>query len=264
MNEPTQLPNVSIGTDTVVLSSALPVPGYGVLPVNSFVICGREPVLIDTGLAALNSAFMAALGEAVDPADLRWLWMTHIDPDHTGALAKVLEAAPRARLVTNYVGMAKLALVGFPVDRVYLINPGQSLDVGDRKLSVLKPATFDAPETMAIFDPSTRVLFSSDSFGALLETPHASANEIDRTELAAGMSLWASVDAPWLQFADESKFGAKLAEVGAFKPHHVLSSHLPPAENMTTWLLEQLAAARSAPAFVGPDQAALERLMAVA
>lgn len=264
MNEPIRLPNVTIDMDTVVLSSYLPVPGYGVLPVNAFVIRGREPVLIDTGLAALHADFVAALGEVIDPADLRWIWMTHADPDHTGGLAHALEAAPHARLVTNYLGMAKLGLLGFPVDRAFLINPGQSLDIGDRKLRALRPPTFDAPETMAIFDPSSRTLFSSDSFGALLEKPQETANEIDRKALEEGLTLWASVDAPWLRLVDESRYGAALAEIADLSAHHVLSSHLPPAENMTSWLLEQLAAARRAPTFVGPDQAAFARLLAAA
>jgi hypothetical protein len=42
----------------------------------------------------------------------------------------------------------------------------------------------------------------------------------------------------------------------------VLSAHLPPAINMTKTLLAYLAEAHQAPSFVGPDQKALEKLMA--
>jgi hypothetical protein len=40
-------------------------------------------------------------------------------------------------------------------------------------------------------------------------------------------------------------------------PTAIFSSHLPPAVGMNDALLDALAAARSAPAFVGPDQAAM-------
>lgn len=264
MNEPTSLPSVAVGTDTVMLGAYLPVPGFGVLPVNAFVIRSREPVLVDTGVAALGADFMRALGEALDPSDLRWIWLTHVDADHTGSLARVLEAAPHARLVTSYVGMAKLALQGFALDRVYLINPGQSLDVGDRTLEAVKPPTFDAPETTAVLDPRTRTLFSSDCGGALLDAPAESAAAVGRRALRDGMTLWATVDAPWLAMTDGRAFAEALARIEALSAETWLSSHLPPARGMTPWLLAQLDAARAAPPFVGPDQQAFEASLAAA
>jgi hypothetical protein len=45
------------------------------------------------------------------------------------------------------------------------------------------------------------------------------------------------------------------------QPELILSAHLPPARAMTTWMLESLAAAPDAPAFVGPNQAALAALL---
>ncbi len=75
----------------------------------------------------------------------------------------MLELAPNARIVTTYLGMGKLGIQGFPVERVYLLNPGQSLDVGDRTLQALTPPSYDAPETTALFDNKTRTLFSADS-----------------------------------------------------------------------------------------------------
>jgi glyoxylase-like metal-dependent hydrolase (beta-lactamase superfamily II) len=79
-------------------------------------------------------------GSTIDPADLRWIWITHMDFDHIGNLAAVLELAPQARVVTNYLGMGKMGLIGLPQDRAWLLNPGQSLDVGDRRLHALRPA----------------------------------------------------------------------------------------------------------------------------
>ena len=53
---------------------------------------------------------------------------------------KILEAAPSARLVTTFLGFGILTLE-FQIDphRVFLLNPGQSLDLGDRRLQCLPP-----------------------------------------------------------------------------------------------------------------------------
>lgn len=255
-------PRRVVDTDTHSLTAWLPVPGFGMLPVNAFVLEAEQPVLIDTGLAALREPFMAALRDMLALRELRWIWITHADADHVGNLAAVLEEAPNARVVTTFLGMGKLGMQGLPLDRVHLLNPGQALDLGDRRLRAIAPPCFDAPETTAAFDEATGTLFSSDCFGALLDRPYADAREIAPEALRDGMIGWASVDAPWLGVADAQRFGATLRGIAALEARTLLGSHLPPARGLVDEFLPVLDAAREAPRFVGPDQAALEAAMA--
>lgn len=261
MQTPQFLEPRPVAADTWLLGSWMPVPGLGVLPANAYVIRSRQPVLIDTGLAALRDDFLSALGSVVDLTELRWIWLTHMDPDHVGNLAAVLERGPQVRVVTTYLGMGKMGLLGLPQDRVYLLNPGQTLDIGDRGLAALVPPTFDAPETTGLFDTRSRALFSADSFGAVLQSIVDEASQIDAAALRDGMRLWTSVDAPWLQLADRTRLRAALERIGALRPEVVLGSHLPPARGIDDHLLRSLADAADAPAFVGPDQQALEAMM---
>ena len=263
MDQPMMLEPQTINDDTTTLVSYMPVPGYGVLPVNSFLIRSKEPVLVDTGLAGLGGDYMDVLGSLIEPADLRWVWLTHTDADHVGNLQRVLDAAPNARIVTTYLGMGKLGMLGLPVDRICLVNPGQSLHAGDRELTAVRPPSYDAPETTGLFDSKTSTLFSSDCFGALMEGPRQFAGDMADEELSHGMKGWAVVDSPWLHMVNEDAFNASLQAIDSLAPDVVLSSHLPAARGMRRQLLEELAGARQAPPFVGPDQAALEAMMAV-
>lgn len=262
MDQPVMFSTRTVSDDTTAIESYFPVPGFGILPVNAFVIRAAEPVLIDTGLAALREEFMDALRRAVDVESLRWIWLTHIDPDHVGNLEAVLAAAPRAQVVTTYLGMGKLNLRQLPTDRVHLLNPGQRLEAGDRSLLSVMPPTFDAPETCGAFDTRSRTLFSADCFGALLEAPAESAGAISQGALAQGAIAWATVDAPWLSLVDAGRFRISLEDIRRLEAEVVLSSHLPPARGMTDTLLGHLDAAREAPPFRGPDQAEMERMMA--
>jgi len=79
METPTIFEPYEAGPDVVVLPSWFPIPGMGILPVNAFVLKAREPVLVDTGLVPLSDLFMEKLSSVIDPADLRWLWLTHTD-----------------------------------------------------------------------------------------------------------------------------------------------------------------------------------------
>lgn len=250
-----------VAPDTEAITSYVPLPSLGLVPVSAFLIRSAQPVLVDTGLAHTREGFMEKLRGMIALEDLRWLWLTHTDADHTGSLAQVLAEAPKARLVTTFLGMGKLNLQGLPVDRAYLLNPGQSLEVGDRQLLAVKPPSFDAPETTGLMDTKTKNLFSADCFGALLKKPAENAADISATDLREGLVMWSTVDAPWLHVTDEGKFGESLGKIRDLAPNLILSSHLPPAAGMTDTLLSLLASARTAPPFVGPDQAALEQMM---
>lgn len=251
-----------VADDTHLLGSWLPVPGLGVLPANAYLIRAAQPVLVDTGVAALREPFLAALEGLIDPADLRWIWITHMDADHIGNLAAILARAPNARVVTNFLGMGKMGLLGLPQERAWLINPGQTLDVGDRGLTALVPPSFDAPETTGLFDRRTRALYCADSFGAVQQAIVDDAAQIGAAALRDGMKLWTSVDAPWLQQADRALLRATFGRVRDLQPEIILGSHLQPARGLTEQLLQHLGEAADAPAFVGPDQAALEAMVA--
>ena len=164
MNKPYQ-----VTPDIYVLPSFFSIPGIGTLPVNAFVILAEEPVLVDTGAGMDSEDFLKALQSVISPSDLRWVWLTHDDSDHTGSIDRVLELAPRARLLTHALGALRMSLGWpLPLDRVYALGRGESIGVGDRKLTAIKPPLFDNPVTLGIYDDKSRALFSADSFGAIL------------------------------------------------------------------------------------------------
>ncbi len=265
MEGPVMLEPREVAPDTVSLGSWLPVPGFGVLAVNAFVIRGAQPLLVDTGVASLRGPFLDALREVVDPEDLRWIWMTHTDPDHLGNFTQVLEAAPRARVITTFLGMAKMGLLGVAPapERVFLLNPGQGLDLGDRRITAVKPPSYDAPETTGFFDATSGALFSADSFGALMREPAEDVAALAPARLRDGMLTWGAVDAPWLHLTDAGRFAATLDRLRAIDPDVILSGHLPPASRRDRdTLFTLLDEVREAPTFEGPDQAAMEQMMA--
>jgi glyoxylase-like metal-dependent hydrolase (beta-lactamase superfamily II) len=253
--------------DVVALSDVVPIPGLGFLPVNAYVLQAAEPVVVDTGLRASRPEFLRELWSLVDPADVRWIYLTHPDRDHTGSVFDILDAAPEARLVTTFLGMGLLSLDRpVPPERVFLLNPGQSLDVGDRGLTAFRPPVYDSAATTGIVDDLTGTCFSSDCFGAPLAGPDLVASDdiaaIPRQDLVAGQRLWTSIDSPWVARVDRAAFQSSLEPLRRLDPPTVLSSHLPPAHRAASSLLDTLAGAPDVPPFIGPDQAALEAMLA--
>jgi len=247
-----------------VVGSSVEIPTLGSLAVNAFVLHGDEPVLVDTGTVVESAEFVSALETVIDPSELRWIWLTHTDFDHIGSLAALVERNPALRVITSFVGVGIMGLTTtpLPMDRVHLINPGQSIVVGRRTLTAVRPPVFDNPITTGFVDESTRTLFSSDCFGALLAGIPESAADLSADELRDGQVRWATIDSSWVHDVDRDAFRVKLERFRAIAPEMVLSSHLPPAPGgMLASLVGALALAPDAERFVGPDQVALEAML---
>jgi flavorubredoxin len=247
-----------------VITTTADIPALGSLAINSFVLHGAETVLVDTGTAAGPTEFMAELASVINPDELRWIWLTHTDFDHIGSLATLLNTNAQLRVITSFLGVGIMGLSSTPIqmDRVHLVNPGQSVTIADRRLQAVKPPVFDNPITTGFVDDRTGILFSSDCFGALLPAVPSNAADLDIAELQAGQVRWATIDSAWVHNVDRASFGRALDELRAIEPTMVCSSHLPPAPGaMLDACLESLALVPDADPFVGPDQAALEAML---
>ena len=247
-----------------VVTSAFPIPGLGSVPINAFVLHGDEPVLVDTGAVVERDEFLAALRTVVDVADLRWIWLTHTDGDHIGALGRLLADYRELNVITTFLGVGIMSVSDpLPMNRVRFVNPGESITLGSRTLTAFRPPTFDNPSTTGFLDTSSGVLFPSDCFGALLQDVPESAADLAERDLRDGQVFWATIDSPWLHEVDRGRLLHALDAVARLEPSLILSSHLPAAPgSMVDQFVASLAAVPDAGPFVGPDQEALERMLA--
>jgi len=100
-----------ITPDVTLISDSAEIPGIGFLPVNTFVLHSTQPVVVDTGLSTPDKDYLSDLARVIDPAEVRWIWLTHPDRDHTGGLFALLDAAPRqAPSGPQFVGPDQRAL----------------------------------------------------------------------------------------------------------------------------------------------------------
>jgi len=153
-----------------------------------------------------------------------------------------------------------------PPERAYVVRHGTRVPTESTELIALRPPLFDNPGTAGFFDPSSRILFSSDFFGGLMPShEHALSDDVGAVatdDLVAGQLLWGSVDAPWVHSIDEAKFGNALEEFRRFDADIVLSTHLPPIRGTVDQHLKTISKLPSSPPTMEPDQGMLEAAMA--
>jgi hypothetical protein len=103
-------------------------------------------VVVDTGMAENRDQFLADVFGLVEPQDIRWVFISHDDVDHTGNVNALMDAAPNATLVVNWFMTKRMgATLEVPPTRQRWIGDGDVLDVGDRTLHAVRPPIFDSP-----------------------------------------------------------------------------------------------------------------------
>ena len=209
-----------------------PPRGEGVNPVaihlNSMVITGREPVVVDTGAGVARDLWFEAVEAVVDPADVRWIFLSHDDPDHTGNLQEMLERAPQATLVTNWFTVERLsASFSLPMDRMRWVNEDESFHAGDRELRAIVPPAYDSPTTRGLLDTTTGVYWASDCFGTPVTHEVRDIAELDPGFFREAFLHFHRMVSPWHRWLDPVRYGRHLDMMRGLDASVAVGAHGP-------------------------------------
>jgi len=222
-------------------------------------------VIVDTGTPANRTQWLEDAFSLVEPEDVRWVFLSHDDVDHTGNLEQVMDACPNAQLVCNWAMVERHSnCFEFPLARCRWIMDGDTLDVGDRRLLALRPPVYDSPTTRGLFDPTTGVYWSVDTFATPLPDPEMGVADLDPEFWEFGLALFAlGAVSPWLSLVDEGKYGRYVDTVQQLDITTVAACHSPVIEG--PFIERAFARIRQLPAIVPPimpDQSVLDEIIA--
>lgn len=241
--------------------------GEGTAPVsvalNTMVIRAAEPVVVDTGMAENRDQYLADVFSLVEPEDIRWVFISHDDVDHTGNLNALMDLAPNATLVIDWFMQERMGgSLEVPPTRWRWLRDGDGLDVGDRTLQLVRPPVFDSGTTRGLFDPTTGVYWASDAFSSPMATPVRHVSELDLVPWLEGIHTFAQYISPWLTLVDDARFQRTVDRIEALQPRVLASCHSPAIGH--GYVGDAIAATRTAPVATvapQPDQAVLDALV---
>jgi flavorubredoxin len=138
---------------------------------NSYLIKGAENVaLIDTVDPTKERDLIENL-RGLGIRKLDYVISNHAEQDHSGALPKVLETYPEAKVVTNQKCKDMLIdLLLIPDDRFITVTDREAMSLGDKTLEFIMAPWVHWPETMFTYLKEDRVLFTCDYLGSHLAT----------------------------------------------------------------------------------------------
>jgi flavorubredoxin len=227
------LPPTKVARDTYVINQVQEALGQPLfVQINSMVILGEEPVIVDTGTPANRSQWLDDVFSLVEPEDVRWVFLSHDDVDHTGNLDQVMTACPNAKLVCNWAMVERHTnCFSFPLDRCRWIMHEESFSVGDRTLHAVRPPVYDSPTTRGLFDPTTGVYWAVDTFATPLPDPEMAVGDLDPDFWQFGMTLFAfGAVSPWLSLVDHDKYNRYVDTVQRLDITTIAGCHTPVIE----------------------------------
>jgi flavorubredoxin len=166
----------------------------------------------------------------VEPQDVRWIYLTHDDDDHSGNLLEAMDRCPDATVVMSWAAMGRTcAAFGIPRERVLPVDDGETFDVGDRVLRAVRPPVYDSAYTRGVFDPTTRVLHAADAFCAPM--PPDPVDRVDQIPVPMweeGFALFHHASlCPWVTMVDHAKFTAEVRRFAGIGADVVVAAHTP-------------------------------------
>ncbi|WP_297498690.1 FprA family A-type flavoprotein [Thermococcus sp.] len=125
-------------------------------------------VLFDTTKAEYTDMFMETLKKLADPKEITHVIVHHTEPDHSGALPKLLEENGYKAMVIGTT-FARNLLQGFygnkVVENFRAIKDGEEMKIGGKTFRFITVPWLHWPDTMITYVVEDKLIFSCDAGG---------------------------------------------------------------------------------------------------
>ncbi len=132
---------------------------------NSYVIIDEKIAVMDTVDPRAADKWAENLQNALDGKTPDYLVISHIEPDHAGAIKRFTELYPSAVLVGNAKTFAMLPNFIETTSQILAVKEGDTLSLGTHTLSFIMAPMVHWPEVMVTYEQTEKTLFSADAFG---------------------------------------------------------------------------------------------------
>lgn len=134
---------------------------------NSYVILDDKTAIMDTVDKHGMKDWENNLLNALDGRNADYVIIQHMEPDHAGSLARLIELFPEITVVGNaktFV-MINQFFENINIKNSLTVKEGDTLNLGSHTLTFVMAPMVHWPEVMVTYESSEKVLFSADGFG---------------------------------------------------------------------------------------------------
>jgi flavorubredoxin len=135
---------------------------------NSYLVKGSEKTaLIEAVHKDYLDYFLSNIKQTAEIDKIDYLIMNHNEPDHSGAIEKLLDVMPDLTIIASQAGALYLKnITNKPNLNVKVVKDGETLDLGGKTLTFINAPFLHWPDSMFTYLKEDKVLFSCDYLGS--------------------------------------------------------------------------------------------------
>ena len=135
---------------------------------NSYLIKDEKIAIMDTADNRKIDEWLENLRTALDGRTPDYLVVQHMEPDHAGCIAEILEEYPAIKIVASARAIQMMPQFFEGKDfsqNTIAVKEGDTLCLGEHILQFFMAPMVHWPEVMVTYDKKDKVVFSADGFG---------------------------------------------------------------------------------------------------
>lgn len=145
---------------------------------NSYLVMADKVTLIDTVKKPFFTEMMSRIRSVIAPEKIKVIVSNHSEMDHSGSIIETIDAVKPEKVFASVMGVKALAEHFHHSKEIQAIKDGESLDLGNMRLTAVETRMVHWPDSMMTYLDRDKLLFSQDGFGMHLASTERFADEI--------------------------------------------------------------------------------------
>lgn len=134
---------------------------------NSYLIKDDKTVIMDTVDKRKTNEWLNNLEISLDGRNPDYLVISHLEPDHSGSIGKLLAKYPEMKIISNekVFNMFPQFVDSDIENKKVVVKEGDTINLGKHILQFIMAPMVHWPEVMLTYEKTEKILFSADAFG---------------------------------------------------------------------------------------------------
>lgn len=150
---------------------------------NAYLIKDEKTALVDTVKYPFYNELMRNISEILNPEQLDYIIINHVEMDHSSALPHIIKQAKNARIIASPKGKEGLTKYYGENLNIETVKTGDQLKLGKRTLNFIEAPMLHWPDSMFTYIVEEGILMPNDAFGQHLATSGRFDDEVDESVL---------------------------------------------------------------------------------
>lgn len=150
---------------------------------NAYLILDEKVALIDTVYGKFFGEMLDRIEEIIDPTKIDYVIANHVEIDHSGALPKIMELLPQAKVVCTQKCKDGLKKNHFKDWNWHIVKTGDTIKLGKKTLYFIEAPMIHWPDSMFTYVQEDALLLSNDAFGQHIATSFRFNDEVEEDEI---------------------------------------------------------------------------------